>query len=136
VDIFARASRLDSNHANVGTAAFDGGRDASEQSAAAHRHHHGLHVGALFDDLEPDGPLPRDHPRMVERRHHRQAALSGNDLGPVLAVHRRPAGEHHFGAMRRRPLDFHCRRGLRHDDHRRSAQQPRRQRHRLTVVAG
>ena len=52
--------------------------DAGDQSAAADRHEHRRDVRALLEDLEPGGALAGDDPRVIERRHHREAACAAS----------------------------------------------------------
>ena len=57
-----------------------------DKPAAADFHEHRRHIRTLIEDLEPDGPLPGDDHRMIERRHDRQSALRRHLLGADLAV--------------------------------------------------
>ena len=45
---------------------LDGAGDAGDQPAAADRHHQGVHLRQLLEDLQPHRPLAGDHQRVVE----------------------------------------------------------------------
>ena len=59
---------------------------AGDQSAAAHRHEDRRRLRTLLENLQADRPGAGDDPRMIERRHHRQAARRGDVLRPRLAI--------------------------------------------------
>ena len=126
---------LDRHHATGGPALLDGRRHAGQQAAAAHRDEHRADIGTLLEDLEARRALPRHNPRVIERRHHRQAARRGFPLGAGLAIVRRLPLEDDLGAIALGAVDLHLRCGGGHDDHGRRAERARRERHRLPVIA-
>ena len=89
----------------------------------------------LLENLEAARALPFDHPRVIERRHHRESAGVGFRLGALQAIDRRGALENHLGAPALDAGDLDRRRRGRHHDHRRRAKPRRRQRHGLAVIA-
>ena len=68
-----RALGLDADDADAERR--DGGRDPRDEPAAADRDDDRVDVGGVLEDLEPDGALPRDHERIVERVDERRARL-------------------------------------------------------------
>jgi hypothetical protein len=114
---------------------LDGRSNARQQPAAADRHVHVGRVRQLVDDLQPERALPRDDPRMVEWRHHRQAPLVAEALGLAFAFGGRRAREEHLRAIPPRPVDLHSRGGGGHHDDCRRAELCRRTGQGLSVVA-
>ena len=110
--------------------------DAGGQAASAHAHDDRADVGALLEDLQPDGALPGDDVRVVERvDQHRpgpRGVLPGRDqavvdgLAELLDLRAVPASRHQLGD----------RRSQRHVDLGLDAEHLRRERDALGVVAG
>ena len=90
----------------------------------------------VLADLAAGGALPRDHQRIVERRHQHRAALLRDVAGDRRAVLVVAVVQHDLGAERRGALALGRRRIRRHHDHRRHAAERRRVRHALGVIAG
>ena len=96
---------------------------------------HGLRVGCLLGELEPDRPLARDHPFVLEGVHERRARALDVRLRRGDRVLEALARELGRAAVRARCLDLRHRRVLRHEDRRRGAGLACRPRDRLAVVA-
>jgi len=77
-----------------------------------------------------------DDPQVVVRRHQRHAALLGDPARDGIAIVLQPIIEDYLGTIAARGRNLDRRRVAGHADRRWSAQQPRRQRHALGVVAG
>ena len=59
----------------LGVERLHGKGDARDQSAAAHRHHDGLNVGQLVEQLQTDGSLARNDVLVVEGMNEGVAVL-------------------------------------------------------------
>ena len=84
----------------------------------------------------PTRALAGDDPRMIERRHHRQAARRGFRLGARLPFGRRRPGEDHLGAECPHAVDLDRGAVVGITTTAGDAEAPGRERHRLAVVAG
>ena len=93
-------------------------------------------LGQILGDLQPGGALAGDDAPVVVRLDHHHAALRHQVERNLVPLVRARSGEDDLGAVTAHALDLDLRRGLGHHDHRRGAEQPRRARHRLGVVAG
>ena len=112
------------------------GRDAGDQAAATDRHEHGIKITAgLSRDLHADGPLPRDHIRVVERVHEDEVAIAGETERMIASGVIVIAVQQHFAAEIDDRPHLDAWRGQRHHDDRRDAASTRRKRHALGVVA-
>jgi hypothetical protein len=65
-------------------------------AAATPATHDNRNVRSLFENFQPRGPLTRDDPLMIERRHHCQASGCGLSLSAREAVGGGGAFEDHF----------------------------------------
>ena len=114
-------------------------RDAARQPAAAAAHQREVgtdaHRSEVCGDLQPRGPLPRDDVGIVEAGDDRRAALGRQPCRDGRAVPGVAVVEYHLGTEPARPRDLHRGRVRRHDDDRRHAEQLRRERHALRMVA-
>ena len=108
---------------------------AREESAPADADQEDVEIRNVFEQLERDRALTRDHVRIVVRRHERGAAFARDRPGEFRAIHRGALVEDHFGAVFARRRDLGCRRVEGHDDDGGRAQQVRRERYALRVVA-
>ena len=130
------ALRLYADDPDLGAQRLHRDRDAGQQSAAAGRHQHGLHVGRLLDDLQADGALSGHDVEVVERVDEDRAGLrlvGPRGLEGVLEV---AALEDHLGAVPPRGLLLGDRRALGHEHGGVDAEQLGRQRDALRMVAG
>jgi hypothetical protein len=124
-DLDVRAQRLDV------------GRDPGDEPATAHGDEHGIQgAGDLSQDLHADGALPGDDVGVVERVHHRQAALVGEGRGvrPGVGVGVAVQDDLDAGGAHGIHLELGCR--GRHDDDGVAAEHGCRARDPLRVVAG
>ena len=115
-------------------------RNAGDQPAARCRRHHDIgdeperrHV---LGDLTARGALPGDHERIVIGPHQRRAALRSNAVGDGFAVFLVAVVEHHLGAVALGALALGDGRVRRHHDGGLHAEDLRRRRHALGVIAG
>ncbi len=131
-----RARGLHADHARVRAHQLHRGRDAGAQSSAADGHDHRAHVGQILADLEAGRALPRDDRRIVVGRHEHAALARDQLLGALHAMRRGRAREHHARAepLGARALRGRHRRGHHHRG--RHAEELRRERDRLRVIAG
>ena len=130
-----RARGLDAPHRGVASGHGQTAHHAGDQTAAAHRDHHGLHVGKIFGDLQAHRGLPGHDVGVVEGRDHREPFGGRERFGLVVAVGRRAAREHDLAAPLLDAGDLHRGRGFGHHDDGAHAESLRRERHRLPVVA-
>jgi hypothetical protein len=90
---------------------FDGECRARHEAATAAGHVQRFDLGVpaarRAAELERGGALPRNHERMVERRHESRAALRGELAGDRLAILALAIVEHHFRTPRTSPVDLH-----------------------------
>ena len=129
--------RLDADDLHVGPERLDVARDAGNEAAAAHRHEHrGEPLLAVAQDLGADGPLPRDHERVVEGMDERHAGFGDQRVAVRLRVAVGVARQHDLGAHAAHRVHLDPRRRLRHDDDRAQTELARGKRHALRVVAG
>ena len=115
-----RESRLaeDPHDLDAGTLRSKRDRDSRREPPAADRDQHGLGLGNLLGELEPDRSLPGDDTRLLERVHQRGAraldvSLSGGDR--LLEALPDELGRTAVGTRR---LDLRHRCVLRHEDRR------------------
>ena len=124
---------LDGDHAD---AVADRRVDAADQPAAADRDDHGVGVRRVLFDLEPDGALPGEHERVVERMHKSAAGLFDECVEPRERV----AGPGRLEVDRRAVAaggrDLLVGRALPHDDERVDPLGCGAERNGLRVVAG
>ncbi len=92
--------------------------------------HQRVEVRLRGQHLEADRALAGDDRRVVERVHHRQAALGAPARARAARVVEGVAFEHDLGAEAARALDLHRRREARHHDRGRDAEPLRRGRRR------
>ena len=115
-------------------------RNAGDQPAARCRRHHDIgdepERGHVFGDLAARGALSGDHKGIVIGAHQRRAALAGNAIGDGFAVFLVAIVEHHLGAVALGALALGEGRVRRHYDGGLHAEDLRRRRHTLGVVAG
>ena len=130
-----RARGLDAPHRGVASGHGQTAHHAGDQTAAAHRDHHGLHVGKIFGDLQAHRGLPGHDVGVVEGRDHREPFGGRERFGFLVAVGGGAAREHDLAAPFLDPSDFHRRRRLRHHDDSAHAELLSRERDRLAVVA-
>ena len=85
-----------------------GARDPGEEPAAAEGHEHGVDVGEVLDELEPDRAVPRHHPLVLDRVDEEpvDALEAGLDdrLPPALERHL----DHACRRAARSPSSFVC----------------------------
>ena len=114
---------------------FDRRRNAGSQSAAADRHDNGVHIRQIIHDFQADCSLSRDDHRVVKRMDKRRAGflLNAACLGIRIVIY--AAVKHDVRAQLARRLHLGKRCARRHDDGRRHAECPRRQRNALRMVA-
>ena len=111
-------------------------RHAGDQSAAADRHHQHVEVRRLFEHLDAQCPLPRDHRGIVERMHQREVtSLAFLERERARFVELR-AMQNHFCIEHAGLFHFRVRRGARHDDAGRDAEPATVIGDRLRVIAG
>ena len=97
---------------------------------------HETEVGQILDDLAPGRTLSGDDQRIVVGRHQHGTARARKLARDRFAVLTGAIVQHDFGAERSGALALGPRRVRGHDDHGRHAQQCRRRRHALRMVAG
>ena len=111
------------------------GGDAGRQTAASHRHKHGVQGGHLPFEFQTERPVAGHHLCLaVGVYHHRPGLLGTTHAGPVGVGVERP-GDVHRGAQRAQPVHLGRRGGLGHVDLRGVAQFPGHVGHRQTGVA-
>ena len=114
--------------------------DARQQSAAAAGRDNRIHRHAqrpgLLHHFQPDRSLSGHDVWIIERRHYHGPALGGDGGRDRLAALGHPVIKADFGPVSPRRLGLHLGRVTGHDDQGRHAQQLRRQRHTLGVIAG
>jgi hypothetical protein len=91
--------RLHADHARLKDQGLHGHGHAGGEAAAAERHHHEAHLGAVLDDLEPRGALTRDDLRVVERVHHELAIAPGELVGGDARLVEAPFVQLHLSAV-------------------------------------
>ena len=96
---------------------------------AADRHDDGVHIGQLVQDLQPDGPLPRDDQFVVIRVDEGHAGLLLQFHRPVMGVVIGAPDQFHLGPQPLGALHFHQGRAVGHADHAADAHAGGRQRH-------
>ena len=122
-------------HLDLRAQSLDGKGNAGDQSAAAHRHHHSVHIRQLVKDLQADGTLPGDDLLVivgVDKGHVvLLLQLHGLVVGFVVgAGHKADLRAQIFGV-----LHLHQGRAVRHTDNAADAAPGSRQRHALRMVA-
>ena len=120
---------------DFGAQALDGERHPGDQPPAADRHDDGVHIGQLVQDLQPDGPLPRDDQFVVIRVDEGHAGLLLQFHRPVMGVVIGAPDQFHLGPQPLGALHFHQGRAVGHADHAADAHAGGRQRHALGMVA-
>ena len=122
-------------HLDLRAQGLDGKGNTGNQSAAAHRHHHSVHIRQLVKDLQADGTLPGDDLLVivgVDKGHVvLLLQLHGLVVGFVVgAGHKTDLRAQIFGV-------FHLHQGcaVRHTDDAADAAPGSRQRHPLRMVA-
>ena len=128
--------RLHADHADVGPLGLDGQRHTADESPAADGDEHGLDVGQLLEQLEPERALAGDHARIVERMDEELAALGAQRPRQLVGVVVVASIQDHLGAVASRRRDFDERRVLGHDDRGRDAEPLGVERDGETVVTG
>ena len=123
-----RIARLDRGGDAGDQAAARGGRDHDIGRETERRH--------ILGDLAAHRALPRDHERIVIGPHQRGAALGRDPVGDGFAVLAVAVIQHDLGAIGLGALALGQRRIGRHHDGRLHAQDLRRMRDALGVVAG
>ena len=116
-------------------ALFQRERNSRRETSAADRDQHGLRVGSLLGELEPDRPLAGDDPFVLEGVYERRAGALGVRLRRGDRVLEDLPHELGRATVRARRLDLRHRCVLRHEDRRRGAGLARRPRDGLAVVA-
>ena len=129
--------RLDADDLHLGSHPLHVGRHAGGEATAADRHEDRMErTRVLLQDLHRDGPLPRDHIRIVERVHEREPIALGQGhrigVGVVVGI----AVQDHLGAARLDRMHLHLRGRHRHHDDRPGAEPLGGQGHALRMVAG
>ena len=128
------------HHHGLRIARLDRGGDAGDQAAARGGRHHDIRRETkrrhILGDLAAHGALPRDHERIVIGPHQRGAALAGDIAGDGFAILAVAVVQHDLGAIGLGALALGERRVRWHHDGRLHAQDLRRMRHALGVVAG
>lgn len=79
--------------------ALHGECDAGDDAAATDRHHDGVDVRHLVDDLEAERALPGDHCRVVERRDEHGAGVGGEVLRGAQRFFHGVAAQHDVGSV-------------------------------------
>ena len=110
-------------------------RRAGQQAAAAHADEQRVERADFVEQLLRRGALPRDDVGMVVGRDQGHAALFGQTLADRLAVFAVAVVDDDGRAIAAGRRDLGSRRVVRHDDHRRHAEQRGRKRDRLGVIA-
>ncbi len=90
----------------------------------------------MLQDFSPDGPLPCDDERIVERMDERQAGLRDHQIAMGLRIGVAVADQHHIRPHRPHGVDLDLRRGLRHDDRRLQTELAGRVGDTLRMIAG
>ena len=122
-------------HLDLRPQGLDGKGNAGDQSAAAHRHHHSVHIRQLVKDFQADGALPGDDLLVivgVDKGHVvLLLQLHGLIVGFIVgAGHKADLRAQIFGI-----LHLHQGRAVRHTDDAADAAPGSRQRHALRMVA-
>ena len=130
------AIRLHAVHAHARAQVTRGRRHARDQPAAADRHHEGIEILDILQQLERDHTLASHDRRVVEGVHVVQPAFVGHPHRDGVGLVVRGALQHDLGAVALNGGHLGQRRADRQHDRRRHAEQARRQRHALAVVAG
>src|SRR5205807_2428877 len=84
--------------------------------APSHGDEHGLHIGQLFEQLQPERALAGDDPRIVERMDEELAALGAERPRQLVGLVEVASIQDHLGAVPARRGYFDERRVLGHDD--------------------
>jgi hypothetical protein len=105
---------FDPDHSHFRTGQLDGGRDPTDEPAAADGHEHGLHVGQVFEDLRPDSALAGDNDLIVVRRHGNVAVFHRKLLRLARALCAVGADQDDRGPELRRRVELHTRCPPRH----------------------
>ncbi len=95
-----------------------------------------VHGRELIGQFQPNGPLPRDHVRIVEGRHQDRAPLCSDAHRDFLAGFGEAVVGHHLATEVSGGLQLHRRGVGGHDDHGGTAHQTGGLGHPLRVVAG
>jgi len=127
---------LDADDSDVRALGLDRRRDAGEEAAAAERHDHGPDVRRLLQDLEPARALAGDDVDVVEGMDQDRAGLRLELVRSDQALVDRGPDELDVGAVRAGGVLLRDRCAVGHEDGRLDAEQLRRERDTLGVVAG
>ena len=122
-------------HLDLRPQGLDGKGDAGDQSAAAHRHHHSVHIRQLVEDLQANGSLPGDDLLVIVRVDKGHVVLLLQLHGLVVGF---VVGAGHKADLRAQIFGvFHLHQGcaVRHTDDAADAAPGSRQRHALRMVA-
>ena len=111
-------------------------RRTAQEAAAAEADEEGIERTDLVEQFLRRGALAGDHVGVIVRRNQGHAALFGKAAPDRLAVLAVTVVDHDIAAVAARRCDLRCRCVVRHHDRRRHAEQARRQRDRLRMVAG
>ena len=130
-----RTGGLYAVHLYVGAQALDGKCHAGNQPAAADGYHHGVHIGQLIQNLQPDGTLPGNDQLVI-------VGVDKGHTGFLLQLHRAVVGvivgaldQLDLGTQPLGAFYLHNRGGIRHTHHTGYAHAGGCQRHALRVVA-
>ena len=130
-----RTGCLHADNLHIRMQHFDRRRNAGSQSAAANRHDNSVYIRQIIHDFQTDRSLSRDDHRVVKRMDKRRAGflLNAACLGIRIVIY--AAVKHDVRAQLARRLHLGKRCARRHNDGRRHAERPRRQRNALRMVA-
>jgi hypothetical protein len=129
-----RAGRLDPDDPDGRLESSHRRGNSGYKPAATHRHQDVFHRGQRFKDLQPAGPLARDHVEALVGRYHCETSLLRQRPCPFIPYSRSVAGDYDLTAE---SLDcFNLDRGgtLGHDHHGGNAEQSCRIGNRLSMV--
>jgi hypothetical protein len=76
------------------------GRDPADEPASADRDEHGVGIGHLLRELDPDRSLPRDDLRLVERVHDERTGLGRTIAARADDIGVEPVDDRDVGAFR------------------------------------
>ncbi len=114
---------------------FGGDRAAGNQSTAADANKQDVERADFVDQFKRRRALAGHHVRMVERWNQRHAALVGELAADRFAVLFVSVEQLHYCSVAARGVDLHLRRIGWHQNRGRNAEQARRQRNRLGMIA-
>ena len=129
------AGHLYAVHLHARADVLCGIRNAGDEAAAAHRHHNGIDVVKVIQNLQRDGALARDNVFVVKRVHERVALFFFQFNRLVIRVVVNALHKANLCAVALCGLHLRDRCGVRQTDERFDAVFRCRQRHALCVVA-